>query len=81
MDKIEAQKVVREILNDSDREEFDALAEAMKGHDIDMNKLVEASEKLTVLFDRNNIQMIAQPSGHGDSKMNLFVSHNGEILK
>jgi hypothetical protein len=81
MDKIKAQNVVRKILNESDKKEFDALVEATKDPDTDMNKLIEASEKLTEIFDRNNIQMIAKPSGQGDSKMNLFVLHNGEILE
>ena len=81
MDKIEAQNVVRKILNESDKKEFDALVEAMKDPSIvAQEEMVEASVKLTELFGRNDIQIIAQPIS-GSSKMNLFVTHKGDIVE
>ncbi len=81
MEKIEAQKVVRKYLGDSDKKKFDALVEETKDPNIAMDKLMEASEKLTELFDRNNIQIVAQPIGDGCLKMDLFVLHKGDIVE
>ena len=83
MDKKAAQEVVRRYLGDSDRNEFNALVEEMKNPDlITQEELTEASVKLTELFDRNSIQIIAQPNRsinkEGFSPMELHVLHKGQ---
>ena len=56
MNKEKAQEVVRTLLNETDRKEFDTLVESMKDPDlITQEELIEGSTKLTELFFKNRL--------------------------
>ena len=79
MNQARAQEVVKRYLSDSDKEEFEGLIGANNGQ-ISNEEMIEAAGKVTALFDRNSIQIIAQPIS-GSSKMNLFVMYKGDIVE
>jgi hypothetical protein len=75
MDRASAQKIVRKYLIESDKKEFDILVENLKDPSlITQEEMIEGADKVTEIFDRNSIQIIAQPKG-GIIEMNVL--HKG----